>query len=70
MAITSVTETPEVSTDDLLCKCEQVAGVLNVIAQSDDLDEEIRSAIWGAHSLASEAKRMAVLLVYPEREGA
>lgn len=48
--------------DQLACKCEQVAGVLAVIAQSEASQEEIKNAVWGALALAHEAQDMAISL--------
>lgn len=75
MATESVTETETrtpPSTDDLLCKCQQVAGVIATIAQSGASPEEIKNALWGALSLANDAADMAgtlndYLIVEPTR---
>lgn len=70
MATTSVTEGKrQWSDDDLLCKCEQVVGVLAAMASSEASEREIKDAIWGAHSLACEAQQMALSKVYPEGVG-
>lgn len=61
MATESVA-TPRPNSDDLFCKCQQVAGVIAAIAASEASQEELRNAMWGALALANEAEDMAGVL--------
>jgi hypothetical protein len=68
MATESVATRPrEPTLDELFCKCEQVTGVLAIMAQRQTDDSELRNALWGALSLAHESLEMVEAMLYPER---
>lgn len=65
MATESVATIGQNSIENLYCKCQQVAGVLALLAQNElASDEEIKDATWGALELATEARDMARDMVF------
>lgn len=63
MATESVATRVDGNPDNVLCKVQQIAGVLAVMAQSEADRDEMRDALWGALALAHEAESLAQVVV-------
>lgn len=52
--------------EDVFLMCQQVSGVLIALAQSNASGEDMKNALFGAHSLAIGAQDLAELLIIAE----